>query len=46
MAFYALVMGTMAAFLARSGKRPEVDLILKFLEHFAGISAALDTQGL
>jgi hypothetical protein len=46
MAFYALVMGIMAAALNRAGKRPDVDLILKFLEHFAGISAALDTQGL
>jgi hypothetical protein len=46
MAFYALVMGVIAAALARSGKRPDVDLQLKFLEHFAGISAALDTQGL
>jgi hypothetical protein len=46
MAFYALVMGTMAAALTRAGKRPDVDLVLKFLEHFAGISAALETQGL
>ena len=28
------------------GKRPDVDLVLKFLEHFAGISAAMETQGL
>jgi hypothetical protein len=46
MAFYGLVMGIMAAVLTRSGKRPDVDLLLKFLEHFAGISAALETQGL
>jgi hypothetical protein len=46
MAFYALVMGIMAAALTRAGKRPDVDLVLKFLEHFAGISAALETQGL
>jgi hypothetical protein len=46
MAFYALVMGIMAAALTRAGKRPDVDLVLKFLEHFAGISAALDTQSL
>ena len=48
MAYYALpmVMGIIAAALARGGKRPDVDLLLKFLEHFAGISAALETQGL
>ena len=46
MAFYALVMGIIAAALVRSGRRPDVDLVLKFLEHFAGISAALETQGL
>jgi Glycosyl hydrolase family 63 C-terminal domain len=36
----------MAALLTRTGKRPDVDLLLKFLEHFAAISAALETQGL
>jgi hypothetical protein len=46
MAFYALIMGTMAGALSAAGKRPDVDLVLKFLEHFAGISAALETQGL
>ncbi|HEY1298685.1 MAG TPA: glucosidase [Chloroflexota bacterium] len=46
MAFYALVMGIIAAALTRAGKRPDVDLVLKFLEHFAGISAALQTQAL
>jgi hypothetical protein len=46
MAFYALVMGIMAAALTRAGNRPDVDLVLKFLEHFAGISAALDSQSL
>ena len=46
MAFYALVMGIMAAALTRAGKRPDVDLVLKFLEHFAGISAAMESQGL
>src|SRR5262249_33073042 len=35
-----------AGALTRAGKRPDVDLLLKFLEHFAGISAALETQGL
>jgi hypothetical protein len=46
MAFYALVMGIMAAALTHAGKRADVDLVLKFLEHFAGISAALETQSL
>jgi len=46
MAFYALVMGIMAAALTRAGRRPDVDLVLKFLEHFAGISAAMESQGL
>src|SRR6201981_833831 len=32
MAFYALVMGIMAALLTRTGKRPDIDLVLKFLE--------------
>jgi hypothetical protein len=39
-------MGTMAAALTRAGRRADVDLVLKFLEHFAGISAALESQGL
>jgi hypothetical protein len=46
MAFYALVMGIMAGALTRAGKRPDIDLLLKFLEHFAGITSALETQGL
>ena len=46
MAFYALVMGIIAAALTRSGRRPDVDLQLKFLEHFAGISGAFEYQGL
>ncbi len=46
MAYYALVMGIIAATLTRSGRRPDVDLQLKFLEHFAGISTALESQGL
>src|SRR6185312_1513369 len=46
MAFYALIMGVIAASLTRSGKRSDVDMQLKFLEHFAGISLALETQGL
>jgi hypothetical protein len=46
MAYYSLILGIMAAILTRSGKRPDVDLVLKFLEHFAAINAAIDTQGL
>jgi len=46
MAFYAIAMGSIAAALYWSGQRPEVDLTLKFLEHFAAISDAIHTQGL
>jgi hypothetical protein len=46
MAFYALCMAAIATLLNRSGKRPCADLILKFLEHFAGIREAMDAQQL
>jgi hypothetical protein len=46
MAFYAIAMGTIALLLYWSGRRPETDLTLKFLEHFAGISDAIESQGL
>jgi mannosylglycerate hydrolase MGH1-like protein len=46
MGFYAVAMGTMAVILNRSGQRPAQDLALKFLEHFAAISKALDGLGL
>jgi hypothetical protein len=46
MAFYAIAMGTIAAVLNRSGRRPATDLVLKFLEHFAAISDAIDGQGI
>ncbi len=46
MGFYVVAMGTMAAILNRSGQRPAQDLALKFLEHFAAISEALDGLGL
>jgi len=46
MGFYAVAMGTMAVILNRSGQRPAQDLALKFLEHFAAISTALDGLGL
>ena len=46
MGFYAIAMGTMAVILNRSGQRPGTDLVLKFLEHFAAITEALDGLGL
>jgi hypothetical protein len=46
MAYYALIMGTIAIALYWSGEREEPDLILKFLEHFAAITRAIDSQGL
>jgi hypothetical protein len=46
MAAYALAMGSIAAILNWTSQRPAQDLVLKFLEHFAGIRTALDTQGL
>jgi hypothetical protein len=46
MAGYALSMATIAAILHSSGQRPALDLVQKFLEHFAGIAEALDTVGL
>jgi hypothetical protein len=46
MGSYALAMGTIAAVLNWSGRRQAEDLMLKFLEHTAGIRSALDSQGL
>ncbi|HXZ70645.1 MAG TPA: hypothetical protein VEH31_07225, partial [Streptosporangiaceae bacterium] len=46
MAFYAIAMAGIAAVLQRSGRRPAIDLVLKFLEHFAAITDAMDSQGL
>ena len=46
MGFYAIAMGGMAVVLNRSGPRAAEDLILKFLEHFAAITDALDGLGL
>jgi len=46
MGFYAVAMGSIAAVLNRSGQRPAQDLVLKFLEHFASIRDALESQGL
>ncbi len=42
MAFYALSMASMAAILNNAGQRPAIDLVLKFLEHFAAIRDAID----
>ena len=46
MGFYAIAMASMAVILNRSGQRPGIDLVLKFLEHFAAITEALDGLGL
>jgi len=46
MGSYALAMGTIAAVLNWAGERQAQDLVLKFLEHAAGIRNALDAQGL
>ena len=46
MGSYALAMAAIAAVLQWSGRRQAQDLVLKFLEHFAGIRNALDQQGL
>jgi hypothetical protein len=45
MGFYALTMAAIASILNARG-RPANDLVLKFLEHFALISDALESQGL
>jgi hypothetical protein len=46
MGAYALAMASIAAVLDSAGQRPGTDLVLKFLEHFAGIRDAIDSQGL
>ena len=46
MGSYAVAMAAIAGALSWSGRRQGQDLVLKFLEHFAGIRAALDSQGL
>jgi hypothetical protein len=46
MAFYAVAMASIAVVLYWSGQRPGTDLILKFLEHFAAITDAIDGQEL
>ena len=46
MGSYALAMASIAAVLSWTGERRTQDLVMKFLEHFAGIRQALDQQGL
>ena len=46
MAFYAIAMAGIAGVLQRSGRRPATGVVLKFLEHFAAITEAMDDQGL
>ena len=46
MAFYAIAMAGIAGVLQRSGRRPATGVVLKFLEHFAAITRAMDNQGL
>ena len=45
MAFYALSMCRIALVLWRNGRRHGADLVLKFLEHYAGITDALAGAG-
>ena len=45
MGFYALTMAAIASVLNSRG-RPATDLVIKFVEHFALISEALESQGL
>jgi hypothetical protein len=46
MGAYAIALGSIATILAQGAERPTSDLVLKFLEHFAAIRDALDSQGL
>ena len=46
MGAYAVAMGGIASVLSRSRHRDATDLVIKFLEHFAAIRDALDSQGL
>ena len=46
MASYALAMAGIAAVLSRTGNRPAQDLVIKFIEHFAAIRDAMDSQGM
>ena len=46
MGFYAISIAGIATVLYRSGRRPSEDIVLKFLEHFAAITKAINSQGL
>jgi len=46
MGSYSVALGSIATVLNQTGQRPASDLVLKFLEHFAAIRDALDSQGL
>jgi hypothetical protein len=46
MAFYSLGMATIAYVLDKDGKVPTTDLVLKFIEHFAAIRKAIDSEGM
>jgi hypothetical protein len=46
MAGYALSMATIAGILHGLRQRPALDLVQKFLEHFAAIAEALETSGI
>ena len=46
MGFYAIALSGIATALSRTGQRPMSDLLVKFMEHFAAIRDALDSQGL
>ncbi len=46
MGAYSVALGSIATVLNHAGQRPASDLVLKFLEHFAAIRDALDSQGL
>ena len=45
MGFYSLTMAAIASILTNRG-RPAADLVIKFVEHFALITDAFETQGL
>jgi hypothetical protein len=46
MGAYSVALGSIATVLNHAAQRPASDLVLKFLEHFAAIRDALDSQGL
>jgi hypothetical protein len=46
MAFYSLAMANIAYRLHRRGNGPAIDLVVKFLEHFAAIRHAIDGEAM